>query len=360
MHISKAFKAIFLIVNHCVAAGTPPSAFIARPRIQRSSKDFEIRVRHLDSQNGPNGLALVARAGESCDRCAKCKKSKIRNPKDCTKCIRCPPGTKPDPLKKLCIKDTQSPDDDKEKKFREKMKEKLDEWKKRKFEEKKEKKKTEWDEKDRKRRDERNQKKGRRIGACLPLVAATVGTAAAIELANGGFSTDLMEGIDMDLLQLFSSDITDEAFDFLPNDESDLTNEDFVQSYLDTANSISVEVETKRTVMGKLAPVDSIENSLGKRDVADTEYHEMDKQQDKRFIQAIIAAFLAIGGLIARVATRAGSAAGRATKYFSKNEVKLSKPGESKFSKSQQLDKAKDVAKNGNWKKCLLGQRASK
>lgn len=53
------------------------------------------------------------------------------------------------------------------------------------------------------------------MAQCLPLVAAAIGTAAMLELADGGFSEDLLESIDTDLLALWpkAEDMSDEWFE---------------------------------------------------------------------------------------------------------------------------------------------------
>jgi hypothetical protein len=104
MHIVKTAKIAFILLNHLVAAHTPPKAILPSHRVNqpRNADSLEI-LKFRDLPNYDAGLGIVSRQevdGGSCDKKARCKKKNIRNPSDETKCIRCPPLTKPDPVSK--------------------------------------------------------------------------------------------------------------------------------------------------------------------------------------------------------------------------------------------------------------------
>lgn len=361
MLIAKTAKIIFLLTNHLVATNTFPRALFPFHQLQEAPDTGYIEIwkpgvltTHID------GLGLSSRQdGPSCDRKAKCKKNKIRNPADDTKCIRCPPRTKPDPTKTLCVKDDEASDEDKRKQYEEKMKEKIKE-KFNKFKEKikerldkkKEVKNKEWEEKDKQRQDKNNQKRFRRMAVCSPAVAASIGTVAMLELADGGFSEDLFDSIDGDMLEFWpGDDINEEWLDtHIPDDESDLLNEDYVNEFL---------------VVGDAA-AESEKRSIEKRNVHEAVKAIMEKnaalRAEKRNIFTTIAnAFRTFFRLLFSVAGRAAGAVSRVTKYFANGKKpNLKKPGESKYSRAEQKDKAREISQNKNWKKCLRGEKPEK
>ncbi|KAF2756597.1 hypothetical protein EJ05DRAFT_477711 [Pseudovirgaria hyperparasitica] len=366
MRLSQPTKALFLLINHLVAAHTPPIAIAPPHQVRGSGKvqalnNFKPRGQ-VDYDAGLAAVGLLSREeSASCDRKARCRKKKIRNPSDPTKCIRCPPLTKPDPTRTICIRDKDVSEDDKRKQYEEKIKEKIKEKAKQfkdkiqeRMDKKKEEKQKEWERKDKERRDTRNQKKARRMAVCLPLVAAAIGTQAMLELADGGFSTDLLDSIDMDLLALWpGSDIPDDFIDTgLPDDEKDILGEDFADEFLKVGD-IASEAARRR----------SLENRATETTLTNNDMQGKSPEQ-KRFLNFIIQAFvsigIAIGSAAARSAGAIGSAVARATRFFATRKPNLKKPGESKLSRQQQKDKAKEVSKNKNWNRCLKGQKAEK
>jgi hypothetical protein len=363
MHIAKTAKIIFLLINHLVAAHTPAKAIVP-PHIHEARNAGSLEF--LNPAVNPDydaALGLVPRQeGESCDRKARCKKKNIRNPSDETKCIRCPPLTKPDPTRTVCVKDDSKSEEEKKKtyeeKITEKIKEKFEKFKEKireRLEKKKESKSKEWEEKDKQRQDKRNQKKLRREAVCLPAVAAAVGTAAMLELADGGFSEDLLDSINLDMLEFWPSvDIDDNWLDnSLPDDESDITNEDYVNEFLVVGDAASENA--KRSIFQK-RDIHSGDKATSK---------DADFSTEKRNIfTAIASAFRSLGRAIVAAATKnAGNAGGtaRATKFFSEGrKPNLKKPGEAKLSRGEQKGKAKEVSENKNWKKCLRGEKPEK
>jgi hypothetical protein len=75
-------------------------------------------------------------------------------------------------------------------------------------------------------------------------------------------------------------------------------------------------------------------------------------------------AFRALARAIAAAAARragGGAPISRATKFFSNGkQPNLKNPGESKLSRAEQKDKAKEISQNKNWKKCLRGEKPEK
>ncbi|KAH7339222.1 hypothetical protein BKA66DRAFT_435092 [Pyrenochaeta sp. MPI-SDFR-AT-0127] len=365
MHIAKTTSIIFLLINHLVAAHTPPSAIVPSHQVHGALDTGSLEI--LKSRvfaTYDAGTRLAPRQegdGGSCDRRAKCKKKKIRNPADDTKCIRCPPLTKPDPTRTLCVKDNEVSDEDKRKQYEEKIKEKikekfgkLKEQIKERLEKKKEVKNKEWEEKDKQRQDKRNQKRYRRMAVCSPAVAASIGTVAMLELADGGFSEDLFDSINGDMLEFWPrNDIDDDWLDkSLPDDESDITNEDYVKEFLVVGDAVSGNAK----------------RSIKKRDIhgtVQTTSENAGPSTEKRNIFTSIAnAFRRFGRALAdavRGRVGGGGAIARVTKFFSNGkQPNLKKPGESKLSLAEQKGKAKEISQNKNWKRCLRGEKPEK
>ncbi|KAF1839129.1 hypothetical protein BDW02DRAFT_575623 [Decorospora gaudefroyi] len=367
MHIAKTAKIIFLLANHLVAAHTPPKSIIPSHWIREAASAGSLEgLRPRVVSNFDASLGLVPRQegeGESCDRKAKCKKKSIRNPADETKCIKCPPLTKPDPTRTFCVKDNDVSEEDKrkqyEEKIKEKIKEKFEKFKekiKERLEKKKEKKNEEWEEKDKRRQDKRNQKKYRRMAVCSPAVAASIGTMAMLELADGGFSEDLFDSIDGDMLEFWpDTEIDDDWLEMaLPDDESDITSEDYAMKFLEVGD----------------AAAENAKRSIKKRDINSTGTVQTAAEQagpgpEKRNIFTAIAnAFRAIGRAIAAAArgrAGGGGAISRPTKYFSEGKKPhLKKPGESKLSRAEQKEKARELSEDKNWTKCIRGENPVK
>lgn len=306
MHITTHFKAVFLLVNHLVAAHVPPELIAPAHRVPGAT---DLKARNVWQRSTPSDpasslsadaihlLSRQAKSGGSCDRKARCKKKNIRNPKDESKCIRCPPLTKPDPTRTLCIKNKDVSKDDKKKQMKEKLlekvKEKMKQFKekrKERLEKKKAEKNKEYEKKDATRKNELNKKKNRRMAQCLPLVAAAFGTAAMLELADGGFSEDLLESIDMDLLALWpkSEEISDDWFEkSVPGDLGDINKEDFAKAYIEYGDTqvVSVVVVAGRDVEERG------DNHLGLGVSTTTEVSDYQHPEDKRFVQGAIALF---------------------------------------------------------------------
>ncbi|KAI4714504.1 hypothetical protein J4E89_000184 [Alternaria sp. Ai002NY15] len=364
--------------------------------------------------------------GESCERKARCKKNKIRDPSDPTKCIKCPPLMKSDPTKTVCIRDKDMSEEDKKKtyedKIKEKIKEKFEKFKdmiKERLEKKKEEKNKEWEEKDKQRRSERNQKKFRRMAVCLPLTAAAIGTEAMLEMADGGFSLDLLDSINGDMLEVWpGSDIDDEWLDnAVPDDETDIVQEDFAKGFLEVGDAAAENAKRSMEKRDGTTDINSTDinftninftninstninstninstninstninftntnftninstninstninsTNINFTNINSTSPQESPSTEKRNFINAIANLFRsAVDAVIsvAKAISRTVGAAARATKFFSNGrKPNLKQPGESKWSRAQQLDKAKEISKNKNWTRCLRGEKAEK
>jgi hypothetical protein len=209
----------------------------------------------------------------------------------------------------------------------------------------------------------------------------------------------LLDNIDSEMLELWPKDIDNGWFEKgVPGDLGDVGKEDFVQTFIevgDAAVGNAVVVASKRSF-----------EQRGDQDDGEA-YHETDlsfedleyvvnststaisqHQVDKCVVQAIIPIFTSIGEydshvnqdtilifelalVIANVAARVargakgaggttGAAATRASQFFKDKAPKVKKAGESKFSRADQKGKAKEVAKNKNWNRCLKGEKAQK
>lgn len=364
MHVAKTIKYLLLLTNHLIAAYTPSEATVPSQRVHRSTAS-DLDISQPDSVLGRDiRFPLVTRQsgdGESCERKARCKKNKIRDPSDPTKCIKCPPLMKSDPTKTICVKDNDVSEEDKKKtyedKIKEKIKEKFERFKdmiKERLEKKKEEKNKEWEEKDKQRRSERNQKKFRRMAACLPLAAAAIGTEAMLEMADGGFSLDLLDSINGDMLEVWpGSDIDDEWLDnAVPDDESDILQEEFAKVFLEVGDAAAENAKRSMEKRGDSTDIDT------------TSPQENPSTDKRNFINAIANLFRsAVSAVIsmAKAISKTVGAAARATKFFSNGrKPNLKQPGESKWSRAQQLEKAKEISKNKNWTKCLRGEKAEK
>jgi hypothetical protein len=365
MYFGKAAKTAFLLINHLVAAHTSRKSVFPSHRVHDALDTGFVEMlkpRVLAINNASTGLFPRQEGDrESCDRRAKCKKKKIRNPADDTKCIKCPPLTKADPTRTICVKDNDASKEEKREQYKEKIKEKIkeniDKFKekvKERLEKKNEARKDEWEKKDKQRQDTRNQKRYRRMAVCSPAVAASIGTVAMLELADGGFSEDMFDSINGDMLEFWpGNDIDDDWLDkTLPDDESDITNEDYVKEFLAVGDAASGNA--KRS-MEKQDTDGTVQTSL----------EDSEPSTEKRNIfTAIASAFRSLARAIVAAAVRragGGGAISRATKYFSDGKSpNLKKPGESKLSRVDQKAKAKEISKNKNWKKCLRGEKPEK
>ncbi|KAI4658821.1 uncharacterized protein J4E79_006580 [Alternaria viburni] len=394
MHVAKTIKVLFLLTNHLIAAYTPSEATLLSQRVHRGTAS-DLDISQPASVLGREArFPLVNRQagnGESCERKVRCKKNKIRDPSDPTKCIKCPPLMKSDPTKTVCIRDKDMSEEDKKKtyedKIKEKIKEKFEKFKdmiKERLEKKKEEKNKEWEEKDKQRRSERNQKKFRRMAVCLPLTAAAIGTEAMLEMADGGFSLDLLDSINGDMLEVWpGSDIDDEWLDnAVPDDETDIVQEDFAKGFLEVGDAAAENAKRSMEKRDGTTDINSTDinftninftninstninsTNINFTNINSTSPQESPSTEKRNFINAIANLFRsAVDAVIsvAKAISRTVGAAARATKFFSNGrKPNLKQPGESKWSRAQQLDKAKEISKNKNWTRCLRGEKAEK
>ena len=384
MHVAKTIKVLFLLTNHLIAAYTPSEATLLSQRVHRGTAS-DLDISQPESVLGREArFPLVDRQagdGESCERKARCKKNRIRDPSDPTKCIKCPPLMKSDPTKTVCIRDKDVSEEDKKKtyedKIKEKIKEKFEKFKdmiKERLEKKKEEKNKEWEEKDKQRRSGRNQKKFRRMAVCLPITAAAIGTEAMLEMADGGFSLDLLDSINGDMLEVWPGpDIDDEWLEnAVPDDESDIVQEDFAKGFLEVGDAAAENAKRSMEKRDGTTDINSTDinstninsTNINFTNINSTSPQESPSTEKRNFINAIANLFRsAVDAVIsvAKAISRTVGAAARATKFFSNGrKPNLKQPGESKWSRAQQLDKAKEISKNKNWTRCLRGEKAEK
>jgi hypothetical protein len=122
MHLPRAAKALYIIINHVAAVHIPPHLTLAG-RLQGFYHDIGSFLQSRDSLSSDTKFFTRqdSTEGESCPRCREtCPANKIINPDNCRKCRRCPPGMKADPTFKTCIKISGGDEDDKKKKKEEK------------------------------------------------------------------------------------------------------------------------------------------------------------------------------------------------------------------------------------------------
>jgi hypothetical protein len=263
----------------------------------------------------------------------------------------------------LCVRDNDASDEDKKKQYEEKLKEKIKE-KFEKFKEKvqerldkkKDSKNKEWEEKDKQRQDKRNQRKFRRMAVCTPAVAAAIGTTAMLEMADGGFSEDLFDNIEGDMLELWpGADIDDDWLEnALPDDESDITKEDYVAVFLEVGDANAENAKRSISIKERdIEPHDTINPTV--------EDARPIIREKRNIFTAIANAFRSFVRGMITVATKSANKAKQATKYFSEGkQPNLKKPGEAKLSRADQKGKAKEISQNKNWTKCLRGEKPEK
>ncbi|KAF2754840.1 hypothetical protein EJ05DRAFT_513758 [Pseudovirgaria hyperparasitica] len=373
MRITQGTKAIFLIINHCVAAHTPPVAIAPPHRVRGSPSNVPVlRTWQPPAQLEPGSLTTRA-DGNTCEKKkARCKKNKIRNPLDDTKCIRCPPKTKPDMTKTICIDENEQECDKNDRqckikrRIKEVAKEKLKQfWSdiKERFKRKMINKKPSWERMNIERQDKKNQKKLRRIASCLPLVALAFGTDEMIDLADGGFSEDYLDNLEQSALAIWPKDIEDwEVEKVFPDDESDIKSDDYVSPFMSLGDGIQMDT-ARRSVMAPTikdahldvpAIVDDFEPVIDHADVTALSTTEQKRQNP---ILLIVMAFEAIASIIVNVVAKNAGNLAKIGGKLAGRKPNVAKPGQGKFSRKDQGVKAGEVAKSRNWKNCLRGQK---
>ncbi|KAF3897739.1 hypothetical protein GTR04_1662 [Trichophyton interdigitale] len=373
MHIPKAWKAVFVLLNHgfmlfspAIAAGTIP------PLAAKNSLVFGPAMDGIQEPASVNpGLVLRAASPNKnmrkCDRCRRqCKPMMIHDRKDCTKCNRCPPGTHPDRVQKKCLRDNK---DDKKKKFEDKLdREKRDyNFKKNyhkfrpkplRFLRKVSVERKKYKELQDIKRDAINRMKVRRLGKCALLTPLAISGEAIEKYSTGFFDENFMDS--MELLGLWPEEL--KIFDPKYLDQSVFTDE-----YLDKYVDFAQEHYTKRSI-DNAAPEDQQDEdkqemgliiSPSSQELSIRSIGAVDINRRCPFCIFVVIA-RAIGAAVARAAARAASRAASAGARVSKildniaKNLKLTK-GKGNKTYREQKDAAREISKNRNWPRCLRG-----
>ncbi|EFE32690.1 uncharacterized protein ARB_00515 [Trichophyton benhamiae CBS 112371] len=375
MHIPKAWKAVFILLNHgfmllspAIAAGTIP------PWAAKNSLVFRTAAKGIQEEPASVNPGLVLRAASpnknmrKCDRCRqRCKPMMIHDRKDCTKCNRCPPGMHPDRAQKKCLRDSK---DDKKKKFEDKKdREKRDyNFKKNyhkfrpkplRFQRKVSVERKKYKEIQNMKRDALNRMKVRRLGKCALLTPLAISGEAIEKYSTGFFDENFMDS--MELLDLWPEELKDVEPKYL--DQSVFTDE-----YLDKYVDFAQEHYTKRST-DDAAPGDQVQGeneqetgliiSPSSRDLSIRSIGAVDI--DRRcpwciFVVIARAIAAAVARVAGRAAARAASAGARVSKILDNiaKNLKLTK-GKGSKSYREQKDAAREISKNRNWMRCLRG-----
>ncbi|KAF4983553.1 hypothetical protein FZEAL_1088 [Fusarium zealandicum] len=356
MHFTKAAKAVFLIVNHVLAAHVPPSALLRAHLWHHGSKDPHSHVAVSSSGDLPSNL-FARQQPEACNRCRdRCPRGKIIDPDDCTNCVRCRAGTKPDLPKKRCIADPDGKRKQLPKKQENMRKDYFD--KERRLRNKIEPKKREWNDK----RDQDKRRMARRVGRCLPLVAMGMGAEAATQFGDDFFDEDYLES--MDLVGLWPENLPIEAWESEESDnifESDEYIDEWVKAGNDSPEGIDKRSLLRHARDAPAQPNDpvAVDGSNGLADSGQAQQDstaatalilsEHDNHLEKRIFWIPI--FLAIGKTIAALGV--GIARG-AAKGLSKTSVRVAKGRGSKKTRKEQHQGADKISQARRFRSCLM------
>ncbi|KAH6666250.1 hypothetical protein B0J14DRAFT_568341 [Halenospora varia] len=388
MRLSKSSKAVFFIINHVSAVYLPHDTVQAsrvqgsKPAAVRQKNDASIITNNLLPRLGQD----TGGDGASCPRCkSRCKGNKIINPFDCTICIPCFPGLKADPTSTICL--PKSADDDEKKKKEEeeekrkqeeedKKKQEIEDQKKKdeeekrkqqkqeKYEKKMEEKKGKYEQHELRKKDNKERNKARRMSRCLTFVSLAMGATAAAMYADEFFSEDYLESLDV--LELWPPELPIEDWEVADSDAI-FDTEPFIDAWVLYANSISVVgkrgnetevVNRKEIISGEISPLmtdrSSVEDVVTPVLSGSTALVEYVEPRYAAPIAGIVAIFTVLIVAIVKVATRAGKAGGNILKA-SNYKIKLaSRDKVGRKSKTEQQNGAKEIAKNKNWRNCLL------
>ncbi|KAM7192053.1 hypothetical protein V8F20_009029 [Naviculisporaceae sp. PSN 640] len=371
MYISKATKAIFILVNYVTANLVPPHLKINVRLDQGAEGDNFVHDVDLAADSTsitpaatktPMGLLLPRQ--KTCDRCRKrCPTGKVINPFNCRRCVRCAPGKKADPTFTICVNGTPEPDKEETDK-RSKDKERVYKVKKR-IEQHKHKLKTYYVKKAKERRkyqaneqrkkDNERRKKVRRAGRCLPIVPLAMGASVAAEYADEFFDEAYIES--MDLEQFWPDDLPVEPWN---TDEDDKIFEDdeYLDEWVEVGNS---KAKSSASVSGSAHDVEikaARQPEAGLQLAPPSSGAEGNGEIEARFLPFLIPIFAAVAGTAIRVGVAAGRAGGAVLK-LTRYTVKIGKGKGSKKSYKEQSDGARRIAKDKNWRNCLTRRSPS-
>ncbi|KAI9172692.1 Tyrosinase [Paramyrothecium foliicola] len=385
MRLSKASKAIFIIINHASATLMPN---VARPLIgPASTSDVDASVKQetrssmLSSMNmfpslfGRQANNNNQNNAPSCQRCRKkCAKRFIKDPDNCRKCVRCPKGQKGNADSTRCIGENEKTDEEKKKEKDERYKKKKElmkvEYKKNVYSKKKGDMKRDWDEREKKRVDNKNRIKVRFMGRCLTLVPLAMGGEFASQFAGEYFDEAFLEHYAGDMLQHWPEDMELSPWDKEEDvDDGIFADEAFVEQYISHGNE-----HTKRWIndlarrdpnatlaysedhpdivsLNARAPwLQSSDTILTARNTLPYDYKPGDlivrNDLEERFFW-LIPIFTAVASTLARVGV-AAARVGTALLRVAKDTVKVAVGKGSKNSYKTQADGFGKIAKEGN------------
>ncbi|KAF2824516.1 hypothetical protein CC86DRAFT_421084 [Ophiobolus disseminans] len=311
--------------------------------------------------------ACTTEGCRKCDNCdpMKCRYKQYRDKQDC-KCKKCPTGTKPDLTRTACL--PEKPNNDGDKKSKEKKESKWEETKKRmkeKWDTRKKKEQSNEEERKKKEQEDGKDRKKERMGKCLPLVASSmVSVGAGIKRADDQFkyATDF-----------FSEDYIDseDIMSLWPQGWSDapttnIDSEEYVNEFLKAIDSPSwitsaspgswteFKPPKKRGDEFILPPPELATSTevVVVRGETGIIIHEK-----KRFVKAL---FTQIGKFFGAIGKwLAGNALRRLKDLKSQGGLRIAEKGKGAAYKDQKWAGGQ-ITKSKNWKNCLNGKAAEK
>ncbi|RYP05836.1 hypothetical protein DL765_009710 [Monosporascus sp. GIB2] len=352
MRLSKTSKALFLILNHLVAAHVPRHMVTARLHGPEKEKN-SLAARYASMESFDPELHLSGR--QACDGCRKrCSPGKIIDPRDCTECKRCPKRQMPDKAQKRCLPnphDRDKKNQDKERKFHEKIPQKKAEYKAKRYEIKREDKRRIYHDK----RDEEKRRKVRRMGRCLPLVPLSMGAQVATEYSDEFFDEQFLE--DMELMEFWPEGMQIDAWN---DDKSDdiFEDDDYVNKWIAVGEAISKRAVDTNASQAELelmaphrAPHEDTSTKTARNYTSDvalpaavtdlTVRSELQARCPICFLIPIFAAAIRTATAVARLVR------------LTRTAIRIGKGRGSKMTKSEQREGADRIAKDQRWRRCL-------
>jgi hypothetical protein len=383
MHLHNAIHGLFLVLQLTTAASLTASD--ASFPSQSQSKHVGLNL-DLEASPGEIMPLEIRQNNDKCDRrCRRCRGKRIQNPKDCTKCIRCPPGTKGDLTHKVCIPEKRDPAD-KERRFGEKKNKVKENYKKDKGKEWKNKmevKQKQFKEWQQNRLDKQKARKTRRIGRCLPLMAVAMGYTAGHVFFDDFFDEDYLES--MDLLQLWPDD-TKEPPENVEGDNNEddkiFDNKDYIEEFLWWGDYRDDQAKKgnplKRNIFNVSSEVLNDAEELSSLDfevsslsvISPSSDVQVYRDEKRNPLGPLVGLVISIVAAVVRTATQAtAKMSGQLSRIGNnvqsqlvKQSVKIAGKNGSKVGKTKQGEGAKRIAdKSPNiFKRCLTGQKLGK
>ncbi|KAK9783848.1 hypothetical protein AB5N19_14402 [Seiridium cardinale] len=410
----RASKAVFIMVNHILAEHHPMVVVPARIYGRgHSTYDAGLSPRQdLLTEDIPSINIWAYK--DKCDCKQDCPKTQIQDPKDCQKCAACLNGQKPNTDQTQCVKDDcatcgkgeirDSKDCkkcvNKDKRFEEKKtninnrrNQVVRERKNRNFDKTKDKMQKKYNDKDPVRR----RKKNRRMSRCAALVPLSMGGLFASEV-DELFDEEWAESDEM--MAFWPPELTVKQVDEWVEDQDDsfLEGEDYLHKWMEAGRNKpnvqwdgpylppeggeggsvnkdfkrdtetndrgrAIVISARKAVDHFNVPQKFVRDYSGESPMATTtdlvarNPHPptaLSTHVDKRCppcLVPIFAAILRTISVVAQMATRVGL---RFVGKYYKEGIRVAK-GRNKVPKEKQRGKAKEMSKDGNWRRCLEG-----